>query len=173
MKHLAKLSRRGPAALLALALLGPAVGCESEVNLAAVPQAVNECEPPTNDQLIPEAPMLPGRNCSVCHSPSGQASRRTWTASGTVFDSPNAKCNTQGLADVKVEIADATRKVLITLYTNRSGNFFTSEPISFTGIIARVSKDGKFKEMQGAMVNANCNDCHYPGGIAGARIYLN
>lgn len=175
MKRPAKLSRRGPAvrpALLWLALLAPAAGCESEVNLAAVPQAVNECDPPTADELIPEAPMLPGRNCSVCHSPTGQASRRTWTASGTVFDSPNAKCS-QGLADVKVEIADATRKVLITLYTNRSGNFFTSEPINFSGIIARVSKDGKFKEMQGAMVNANCNDCHFPGGIAGARIYLN
>ena len=172
MKRPAKLSRRGPAVLLGLALLSPLAGCESGVNLAAVPQAVNECDPATADELIPEAPMLPGRNCSVCHSPTGQAGRRTWTASGTVFDSPNAKCN-QGLAGVKVEIADATRKVLITLTTNRSGNFFTSEPINFSGIIARVSKDGKFKEMQGAMVNANCNDCHFPGGIAGARIYLN
>ena len=64
-----------------------------------------------------------------------------WTAAGTVFDSPTAKCNTQGLPGVKVEISDSKRKVLITLYTNRSGNFFTSEPIDFSAIVARVSKD--------------------------------
>ena len=175
MKLPAKLSRRGPAALPALlwlALLAPVAGCGSEVNLAAVPQAVNECDPPTSDELIPEAPMLPGRNCSVCHSPTGQASRRTWTASGTVFDSPNAKCS-QGLADVKVEIADATRKVLITLYTNRSGNFFTAEPLQYEKLIARVSKDGKIKEMSTPVPSGDCAGCHNPTGPAGGRIYLN
>lgn len=150
-----------------------AAGCAPPVNLAAVPEAVAGCEPPTEDELVPEAPMLPGRNCVVCHSPTGQASRRVWTAAGTVYDSPNAKCNTQGVPGVKVEIADKNRKILITLYTNRSGNFFTSEPIDFTGVIARVSKDGKFKEMMGAQVNAFCPECHYPGGAAGGRIYLN
>lgn len=169
--------RRGRAPLLRVALLSlglglTAAGCAPPVNIAAVPQAVNGCDAPTADELVPEAPMLPGRNCLVCHSPDGQASRRVWTAAGTVYANADDKCN-QGLEGVKVEIADATRKILITLTTNRSGNFFTSEPIDFRGVIARVSKDGKFKEMQGAMVNAYCPECHYPGGIAPGRIFLN
>ena len=170
----------GPLSFLTLAGLAGLTGlilatadCAPPVDLAAAPKAVAGCEPPTADELVPEAPMLPGRDCSVCHSPTGQASRRVWTAAGTVFDSPDAKCNTQGVPGVKVEIADKNRKILITLYTNRSGNFFTSEPIDFTGIIARVSKDGKFKEMQGLQPNAFCPECHYPGGVAGGRIYLN
>lgn len=175
MKLPSNRSRRGRVPLLAIALAGLgliATSCAPPVNIAAVPQAVNGCDPPTEDELVPEAPMLPGRNCLVCHSPQGQASRRVWTAAGTVYANADDKCN-QGLAGVKVEIADANRKILITLTTNRSGNFFTSEPIDFRGVIARVSKDGKFKEMQGAMVNAYCPECHYPGGIAPGRIFLN
>lgn len=170
--------------LLSIAWLGLAVGCAPAVDLGAVPQAVAECEDATDAELNPEATMLPGRDCMTCHRaqgfptaanqlPDGQASRRAWTAAGTVFDSPTAKCNSQGLEGVKVEIADSTRKVLITLYTNRVGNFFTSEPINFSGIIARVSKDGKIREMQGIMASADCPSCHRPTGIAGGRIYLN
>lgn len=170
-------TRRGCAPLFSIALAGLGVlgasSCAPPVNYGAVAQKASAgCATPTDDELVPEAPMLPGRNCLVCHSPDGQASRRVWTAAGTVYDSPDAECG-KGLAGVKVEIADANRKILITLTTNRSGNFFTSEPIDFRGIIARVSKDGKFKEMQGAMVNAYCPECHYPGGLAPGRIFLN
>jgi len=195
MKLPSKRSRdpRGPAphpglparsSVLFFAWLGLLVGCAPAVDLGAVPQAVAECEAATDAELNPEATMLPGRDCMTCHRaqgfptaanqlPDGQASRRAWTAAGTVFDSPTAKCNSQGVAGVKVEIADSTRKVLITLYTNRVGNFFTSEPINFSGIIARVSKDGKVREMQGIMASADCPSCHRPTGIAGGRIYLN
>ena len=170
------LTRLGAAPLALLTWLGlylGAAGCASDVNLSAVPEAQNGCEAPTPDELNPEAPMLPGRHCIGCHVSGGQASRRAWTAAGTVFDSPTAKCNTQGLEGVKVEIADSNRKILITLYTNRSGNFFTAEPFKSSAIIARISKDGKWKEMQGVMTTSDCGSCHFPGGIAGGRIYLN
>ena len=154
-----------------LAMLG--LSACAEVNLDTAPGAAAGCEDPTEDNLVPQAPMLPGRSCMACHRQGGQASGAVWTASGTVYGSGSSACNSGGLEGVKVELADENRKILITLYTNRSGNFFTSEPIDFTGIIARVSKDGKFKEMQGLQPNAFCPECHYPGGVAGGRIYLN
>jgi hypothetical protein len=176
---------RGLTPLLWLAFFGLGqVGCGNDVDLAAAPQAVAGCEAPTADELNPEATMLPGRDCMVCHrqkgfptaaqtAPDGQASRRAWTAAGTVYDSPTSKCNGKGLEGVKVEIADSNKLVLITLYTNRAGNFFTSEPLNFSSIIARISKDGKVKQMQGVMGSADCPSCHTPTGIAGGRIYLN
>jgi hypothetical protein len=166
------------ASLCAATLLVLSVpGCEEEVNLDAVPEAKNNCEPPTAELLNAEAPMLPGRHCMGCHSAGGQAGDRVWTAAGTVYASPTSPCNTGGLPDVRVDIADPAdnKRILITLYTNRTGNFFTSETRKFQGIIARVTdtKTGKFKEMSTVAPNADCGSCHYPGGPAGGRIYLN
>ena len=96
--------RRGPASLTFITWLGlglglglGASGCASEVNLAAEPEAINGCEAPSEDNLNPEAPMLPGRHCIGCHKAGGQASRRAWVAAGTVYASPTSSCNTQGL----------------------------------------------------------------------------
>jgi hypothetical protein len=151
-----------------------AMGCGSEVNLNAVPLAVAGCEAPTEELLVPQAPMLPGRACITCHAVGGQAEALPWTAAGTVYDSPSSPCNTGGVANAKVEIADETRKILITLYTNRTGNFFTSEPLKYNKLIVRVSKDGKVREMASALPSsANCALCHYSGGPAGSRVYLN
>ena len=49
----------------ALLALG-AVACADDVNLDAVPGAAAGCEPPSADNLVPEAPMLPGRHCIAC-----------------------------------------------------------------------------------------------------------
>ena len=64
----------------------------------------------------------------------------------------------------------------MTLYTNRTGNFFTAEKFDTSNIIARITgPDGKFREMQAGSSNgsADCGSCHFPGGVAGGRIYLN
>jgi hypothetical protein len=167
--------RRSLAFALCAGLVAVSGGCAADVDLAAVPEAADGCEPPTPEELVPEPPMLPGRHCLACHTESGQASRRIWTAAGTVFDSPTAACNSGGMADVKVEILDTRQdnRVLITLYTNRTGNFFTAEPIDFSSITARVSKNGLTRQMVGNMPSADCPACHRPGGFAGGRIYLN
>lgn len=153
-------------------LLLCSVACDDDVNLDAVPGAAAGCEPPSADNLVPEAPMLPGRHCIACHQAGGQADRLPWSAAGTVFPATTSPCNSDGLEGVTVQIADETRKILITLTTNRSGNFFTAEPLQFHSIIARVSKDGKVREMQTPAPNADCPSCHYPGGAAGGRIFL-
>ncbi|MFO0579054.1 MAG: hypothetical protein U1A78_34050 [Polyangia bacterium] len=165
---MSKRLRRG----CALLILGIGA-CAADVNLGAVPEAVAGCEAPSADNLAPEAPMLPGRRCLACHKGAGQAGDLVWTAAGTVYASPSSACNTGGLDGVKVELADETRRVLITLYTNRSGNFFTAEPLRYSRLIARVSKDGKVKEMQTPAPSGDCASCHLPGGAAGGRIFLN
>lgn len=159
--------------LLFLAL-GLGGACASEVNLAAVPEAAAGCEQPVEALLAPQPPMLPGRHCIACHTENGQADGFNWTAAGTVYANKNSACNSGGLEGVKVEIADSTRKILITLFTNRTGNFYTSEVRDFSNVIVRISKDGVTKEMKTPQPTADCPSCHYPGNLRGApgRIYL-
>ena len=156
---------------LATALWGT-LGC-GQVDINQEPSAAAACEPPAAEDLEPQPIMLPGRRCAACHEKGHQAGRRVWTAAGTVYDRPDSPCNSGVVAGAKVEIADETRKVLVTLYTNSRGNFYTSEPLRYTGVIVRVSKDGKVREMQGAMGSTDCASCHFPGGAAGGRVYLN
>ncbi len=160
----------GLLALLPLLVTGPGCG---HVDINQEPSSAAGCEPPQAEDLEPQPIMLPGRRCAACHEKGHQAGRRVWTAAGTVYDRPDSPCNSGVVAGAKVEIADETRKVLVTLYTNSRGNFYTSEPLRYTGIIVRVSKDGKTREMQGAMGSTDCASCHYPGGSAGGRVYLN
>lgn len=158
--------------VLALSVVSLAVwlsGCAGPVVLKTEDAA--GCEAPSADNLVPEAPMLPGRHCMGCHKDGGD-SRYTWTAAGTVFGSLNSSCNTGGLDGVRVDIVDETNRLLITLTTNRAGNFYTSENLNFTRIKAKVSKGGKSKVMNSVQPNADCPSCHYPGGSAGGRIYL-
>ncbi len=110
-------------AFIALGLL--LAHCVPQVDPATVSEAETQCEPATPDLLVEEAPMLPGRHCDTCHSSSGQASNRVWTAAGTVYGSPTSPCNSGGLEGVRVDLADQTQRILITLYTNRTGNFRT------------------------------------------------
>lgn len=157
---------------LLFGLLALPAGC-GHPDLSLEPSAVAGCEAPEPGDLEPQPIMLPGRRCAACHEKGHQAGNRVWTAAGTVYDSPSSPCNTGVVAGAKVEIADETRKVLVTLTTNSRGNFYTSEPLRFTGIIVRVSKDGKVREMQSPMASTDCASCHFPTGAAGGRVYLN
>lgn len=147
-------------------------GCAPPVDLQSAPDAQVKCEAPTPESLNPTARMLPGRFCEACHSKNGQAAYRTWTASGTVYAKPDTSCNEGGLEGVTVELLDASDQVLITLTTNRSGNFFTAEDLGSRPFRARISKDGKVREMSGLQPTGGCAACHYPGGVAPGRIFL-
>jgi mono/diheme cytochrome c family protein len=121
--------------------------------------------------------MLPGRHCMACHKDGGQAGLRVWTAAGTVYGSPTAPCNTGGLPGIRIDIADALQNnlILITLYSNRTGNFFTAEARDFRHIIARVTDEstGRFKQMTNIAPTGDCGSCHFAGGAAGGPIFLN
>ena len=158
--------------VLGLGFLGLFGGCAPPVDLQAAPDAQVKCEAPSPESLNPTARMLPGRFCEACHVKDGQASYRTWTASGTVYGKPDASCNEGGLEGVLVELLDANDRVLITLTTNRSGNFFTAEDLGLGAFRARISKDGKMREMSGLQPTGGCAACHYPGGVAPGRIFL-
>jgi hypothetical protein len=157
--------------------LGMAVlaGCEAPVTLGTAPDAVAGCEPPTEDNLGQTARMLPGRLCQSCHIRDGQGAKLTWTASGTVYGSADAKCNEGGIEGVMVELLDEKDRVLLTLTTNRAGNFFTAEPIDAPRYRVPLSTDGKTQEMLGLQPTGACAGCHYPNSGSGApgRVYIN
>jgi cytochrome c553 len=155
-----------------ITLVAMCIGCEAPVRLDAARDAVAGCEPPSEATLVPTARMLPGRVCQACHVRDGQAGALEWTASGTVYARPDAPCNEGGLEGVQVDLLDSMNRVIVTLTTNRSGNFFTAEPLAAAGVRARLSKDGRLREMSGLQGSAACAACHRPGGIAPGRIYL-
>jgi hypothetical protein len=150
-------------------LLLLALSCARPVEL--FPEAQAGCEESTEESLVPTPLMLPGRLCQACHVAGGQ-SRYAWTASGTVFGSPTAPCNPGGLAGVTVELIDENEQVLITLVTNRAGNFFTAEARDLSRFRARISRDGRVREMRTLQSTAACATCHVPGGPAPGRIFL-
>lgn len=134
------------------------------------------CETAAATQLAVGDNMLPGRACNNCHKAGGQAAEADarWTVAGTVFGSPTSMCNSGGVAGAKVEILDKDGKVQVTLTTTSSGNFFTTQAVTFP-VRARVSKDGKTQEMFGPRMSGNCASCHQIPAVQGApgRIYLN
>ena len=158
--------------LLGLLCLVMAIGCLAPVDQKDISLTSTGCEAPTDELATPGARMLPGSLCQGCHGPGGIASNLTWTLSGTVLNSVDAPCNTGGVEDATVDIIDANDNVLITLNTNRSGNFFTSEDFNFKLVRARISKNGKVMEMQGLVGVTACASCHHPAGPAPGRIYL-
>ncbi len=119
------------------------------------------------DRAAPGPLMRSGENCLSCHREGGAASRKVWTAAGTVFQRADSPLD-EGVEGVTVQITDGAGKS-VSLVTNAVGNFYTPEPLALPLRMA-VERDGKRKEMpiplqaQGA-----CNGCHsYPDAIGGA-----
>jgi hypothetical protein len=146
-------------------------GCAS-VDLDGVQEAHARCEPPDEQSLAATARMLPGRICSACHQPAAQAARFVFTAAGTIYARPDAACNEEGLVDVTVELLDAQNELVLSLTTNRAGNFFTAEPLGESPLRVRLRKDGRVQEMVAPLSSGACALCHFPGGVAPGRIYL-
>jgi hypothetical protein len=100
-----------------------------------------------------EGPMMePGSDCMECHD-GGEA--RRWTAAGTWGGQGN-----------QVVLRDAGGQVL-TLRTNRAGNFWTAESLRFPITVA-VNGQVMPGPPQGANLAAardgSCNRCHGSGG---------
>jgi hypothetical protein len=109
------------------------------------------------------ATMNPGSNCLDCH--------RGFTAAGTVFNSGDAPASA-GVAGATVKLTDSgvpTAKV-ITLVTNATGNFYTSEPLTMPLQVVVTYQDNV--AIMGNATGA-CSSCHAPGtGFHPARVHV-
>lgn len=115
------------------------------------------CEDISGLNGVPE--MDPGQDCMRCHVAGGAASGRQWTLAGTVFSSPTALSDA-GLKDAEVLVIDsATPPKSLTLRTNASGNFYTSESLTGAVHVAVQFANQRF-QMQEPAPNGSCNLCH-------------
>jgi hypothetical protein len=184
------------AACLAVVGLG---ACGNSTGLEVTSEAAVSCPnetPAVGDTSMSGDVMLPGRVCGACHRTGGQAQNSPWTLSGTVYGDPMSMCNTGGLANATVQVlytADDPmgryRKNDVqpggNIMTNAVGNFYTAgifvTPMRirvFTGPSDQPTKEMFMTTLVGLDPNTNqsirvdCNFCHFAGGMAGARIYL-
>jgi hypothetical protein len=140
----------------ALACLLWTSGCDPSLTF----EAKAGCGEASNEESRHGPEMLPGRECKSCH--------RGYTASGTVFDTRDAACNT-GVAGVTVEILDMPGNTQISLTTNAVGNFYTKAKLP-TPFRARITApDGRSQEMLGAMGDGNCSRCHRQPPVEDAK----
>ncbi|MBM4362712.1 MAG: carboxypeptidase regulatory-like domain-containing protein [Deltaproteobacteria bacterium] len=117
--------------------------------------------------------MRPGSDCRRCHSKdSDYPSAPEWTLAGTVYplaDSP-AEDGVEGVT-VKVTAPDGAE--VLSLTTNRVGNFYTSKPLPADYRVA-LEYQGERIEMPCPPPSGGCAKCHGqpPIGEAPGRIYV-
>lgn len=117
--------------------------------------------------------MRPGENCLSCHGSGGKAAKDAqFTLAGTIFSSATAGTD-QGLDGVKIDITDSAGKS-VSLTSNRVGNFFTSQAVTFPLKSVKVSKNGKEASMGSQVSSGGCASCHSQPSSGGApgRLYL-
>lgn len=117
--------------------------------------------------------MRPGENCLSCHGAGGKAADEArFTLAGTVFSSATAGTD-QGLEGVKIDVTDAQGKN-ISLTSNRVGNFYTAQDLTFPLKAVKVSKNGKEASMGTQVSSGGCAGCHGvpPSSGAPGRVYL-
>lgn len=114
----------------------------------------------------PGPEMRPGWNCLSCHREGGQASRKPWTAGGTVYEALDSDpCD--GTPDVDVVFFTAEGAELERVRTNAVGNFFTATPLPEDFRVG-VERDGVLAMMPIAPPAGSCNACHSDSPVGGA-----
>lgn len=103
--------------------------------------------------------MHPGHNCMRCHADEPDAPN--FAVAGTVYGDRSAEDDCAGVEGAEVVIEDDSGQV-VTLTTNRAGNFFLPEDEADlqTPLRASVRFDGRERVMQEEIFNGNCVDCH-------------
>jgi hypothetical protein len=95
----------------------------------------------------PAAEMKPGQPCGSCHGDHALA----FTAAGTLYD------HGDGLEGARIDLVDARGRT-VTLRSNRSGNFFTREPLAPPLQVAVTS--GAARMAMHDAPHGDCNGCH-------------
>jgi len=106
-----------------------------------------------------------GKDCTTCHS-LGEEGNGCFTICGTAFKSDKITPiqNAVMVLFSKDENGNITN-VSKSIPVDKSGNFYTTESISFTGKYPAVIVNGDTTFMGGALTNnASCNKCHATNG---------
>lgn len=108
--------------------------------------------------------MLPGANCLNCHQ---GGVRPNFQVAGTVHGALADQDGCAGVAGVAVELTDAAGQVF-QFETNAAGNFYGDvEGISLP-YRARLTYEGRVREMNFEVLELGCNRCHGQTGVDGA-----
>jgi hypothetical protein len=164
-------------ALLALAALAAAFGCDADPIHTAEVQA-----------LGPEATGIPvgeyhraGQDCSVCHGGEGPASTQ-FSIAGTVFFGPASAAPPVGVGNVTVYLQDNSTAMARAFTTNCVGNFFatTGDYNPQFPILVTIGGTPQAQYLQVSMQSqigrdASCGGCHqYPASYdSPGLIHLN
>jgi hypothetical protein len=106
-----------------------------------------------------------GEDCTTCHK-SGNQGRGCFSICGSAFKSDKITPIQNAVMvlfskDENGNITDASKAIPI----DKSGNFYTTETISFAGKYPAIISNGDTSMMHGALTNnASCNKCHATNG---------
>jgi mono/diheme cytochrome c family protein len=106
-----------------------------------------------------------GENCMNCHKSGGSGEGR-FTVAGTLY---NAAGSVYPNATVKLYTGDeATGTLVKSIKSDASGNFYTTESVSFgTGLYVTINgTNGELMNKGFTISNGSCNSCH--GNSTGA-----
>ena len=104
-----------------------------------------------------------GENCMECHTEGGPGTG-VFTVAGTIYQSGG---DVQTDAVINLYIHN-TNQLSISLETDDSGNFYTTEPVEgiftgdglVTGVDVEVIGPGGAVNMPGLVTNGACSECH-------------
>ncbi|MCS6901505.1 MAG: hypothetical protein RMJ98_10315 [Myxococcales bacterium] len=108
--------------------------------------------------------MHPGRDCIACHTREGEGPR--FTIAGTFYGASGQADDCFGASGAVIEVTDAAGKI-VSLVSNPAGNFYTKDAVQFP-ITARVTFNGKTRQMSTPVSTGACNSCHTVQGAQGA-----
>lgn len=118
--------------------------------------------------------MQPGDNCLRCHRAerTDYPSAPVWTAAGTVYPGPDSPVG-DGVPGVEVLLLDPAGDELVSLVTNRAGNFYTDAELP-AGFRVALVYEGERIEMPCAPPSGGCAACHNQPAIGGApgRLFI-
>jgi hypothetical protein len=116
--------------------------------------------------------MRPGYDCVACHRARHEGPIQD--VMGTVFFGVDDEDDCRGIPGVQIDILDADGNLAFSTTSNSAGNFRASNAAMPSPYFARVTYEGRTREMATSQTEGSCNSCHTQDGAEDApgRIML-